>query len=75
MALFFITEHIGIIIGYGLAFLLVSKWYWGFLFQAGTMVIAGLMFMIIPRVFFDKSVFKSEDEVGPHDISQSKQGN
>ena len=53
MAIFFITEHIGIIIGYGLAFMLVKNWYWGFLFQAGTMMIAGLMFMIIPRVFFD----------------------
>jgi hypothetical protein len=53
MAIFFITEHIGIIIGYGLAFILVTNWYWGFLFQAGTMVIAGLIFMIIPRVFFD----------------------
>jgi hypothetical protein len=75
MALFFITEHMGIIIGYGLAFFLVSNWYWGFLIQSGTMVLAGLMFMMIPTVYYEKSVFKAAEEGGANEINHSKQAN
>jgi hypothetical protein len=58
MALFFITEHLGIIIGYGLAFFLDDFWYLGFGVQAGTMLVAGFLFMAIPKRYFDESAFK-----------------
>ena len=77
MALFFITEHMGIIIGYSLAFILVSNWYWGFLIQAGTMVLAGVMFMMIPTIYYEKSVFKEAAAAGEegvtNEINHSKQ--
>ena len=68
MALFFITEHVGIIIGYGLAYTLVKDWYWGFLAQAIMMGIAGIMFMTITNRYFDQSVFKLAEAEKKTDI-------
>lgn len=62
MSLFFITEHGGIIMGYVLAQILQARWYWGFIIQACAMVITGLVFLSIPKVYFEKSVFKREED-------------
>ena len=61
MSLFFITEHLGIIIGYGLAYALRLEWHWGFLIQAATMALAGVLFTLVPKVYFDETSYKSAE--------------
>ena len=63
MSLFFITEHLGIIIGYGLAFFMKSYWFLGFGVQAATMLVAGLLFMTIPKKYFDESAYKKLEDL------------
>ena len=64
MSLFFITEHGGIIIGYGLAYLLRGAWYWGFLIQAAAMAGTGMLFLSIPKIYFEESAYKGQEGEG-----------
>ena len=60
MSLFFITEHGGIVIGYGLSYFLELNWPMGFVFQAAMMAVTGILFLTVPKAYFDESANKDQ---------------
>ena len=60
MSLFFITEHGGIVIGYGLSYFLGLNWPLGFVFQAVMMAVTGILFLSVPKIYFEESAHKDK---------------
>ena len=55
MSMFFITEHMGIVIGYGLSYFMGLSWPFGFVVQAVMMALTGVLFLTVPKLYFEES--------------------